>query len=146
MSAGRFEFCAVSKRYGAVAALTGVSCSLEPGQHTALLGPSGCGKSTALRLLSGLEAPSGGQVLLDGQVISAPDRIVLPPHRRGLSMVFQDLALWPNLTALGNVLLGLAGASLSRTEARQRAEEALARCRIGELAGRKPGQLSGGQQ
>src|SRR5436190_13124272 len=120
MSAGRFEFRAVSKHYGRYAALEDVSFTLEPGQHTALLGPSGCGKSTALRLLSGLEAPSDGQVLLDGQVISAPDRIVLPPHRRGLSMVFQDLALWPNLTVLGNVLLGLAGTQCTRAEARQR--------------------------
>lgn len=146
MTTGRFEFRAVSKRYGAVAALTGLSCILEPGQHTALLGPSGCGKSTFLRLLCGLEPPSSGEVLLDGQVISAADRIVLSPHRRGLSMVFQDLALWPNLTVLGNVLLGLAGTELSRAKASQRAEEALTLCRIGELARRKPGQLSGGQQ
>jgi ABC-type Fe3+/spermidine/putrescine transport system ATPase subunit len=146
MSAGRFEFQTVSKRHGQVAALDGVSFALEPGQHTALLGPSGCGKSTLLRLFSGLEAPSTGQVLLDGKVISTARRIVLPPHRRGLTMVFQDLALWPNLTALGNVLLGLAGTRLSRAETRQRAEEALAACRIGGLADRKPAQLSGGEQ
>ncbi len=146
MSAGRFEFRAVSKRYGGHAALEAVSFLLEPGRPTALLGPSGCGKSTALRLLSGLEAPSAGTVLLDGRVISEPGRVLLPPHRREVALLFQDLALWPNLTALGNVLLGLAGASLPRGEARKRAEEALTLCRIEGLANRKPGQLSGGQQ
>jgi ABC-type Fe3+/spermidine/putrescine transport system ATPase subunit len=146
MSEGRFEFHSVTKKYGEQAALDALSFTLQPGQHTALLGASGCGKSTALRLLCGLEAPSAGEVLLDGQVISAPEAILLPPHRRGLSMVFQDLALWPNLTVLGNVLLGLSSAGLGRSERHARAVEALSLCGTSELARRKPGQLSGGQQ
>ena len=146
MSQGVFEFRAISKNYGTQPALEAVSFLLEPGQHTALLGPSGCGKSTTLRLLAGLETPTAGTVLLDGQVISEPDQVLLPPHRRGVALVFQDLALWPNLTALGNVVLGMAGARLSREETRKRAEEALALCRIAECSNRKPAQLSGGQQ
>jgi iron(III) transport system ATP-binding protein len=146
MTGPRFEFRAVSKRYEEHAALVEVSFAVSAGEHLALLGPSGSGKSTALRLLAGLEGPSDGEILLDGQVASRPGRIVLPPHRRGVAMVFQDLALWPNLTVFDNVLLGLAGAQLSRRQARARAREALAWCGIDALADRKPGQISGGEQ
>jgi ABC-type sugar transport system ATPase subunit len=110
------------------------------------VGPSGCGKSTLLRMVAGLDAPSSGQVLMDGEVVSEPGVVVRPPHQRQLSMVFQDLALWPNLSVLGNVSLGLAGERLPRQSARTRAEESLVICGIADLADRKPGQLSGGQQ
>ena len=146
MTGFRFQFCSVSKRYGSHAALAEVSFTINAGEHRAILGPSGCGKSTALRVLAGLEAPSQGQVLLDGKVISEPERVLLPPFRRGIAMVFQDLALWPNLTALRNVLLGLSSEKLTRHDARARAEEALALCGIAALARRRPGELSGGQQ
>jgi ABC-type Fe3+/spermidine/putrescine transport system ATPase subunit len=115
------------------------------GGGLAIIAPSGCGKSTALRLLAGLEAPSSGEILLDGRVISKPCHIVVPPRQRGITMVFQDLALWPNLTVLDNVLLGLASERLTRIEARRRADEALSVCKI-DLATRKPGNISGGQQ
>lgn len=146
MTAARYEFRNVSKTYRGHTALRDVSCSFTAGEHTAILGPSGGGKTTALRLLAGLDVPTAGQVLLNNSVVSMPGRIVLPPHRRGLAMVFQDLALWPNLTVLGNVLLGLSGAALGRAEARRRAEESLQLCGIAELARRKPWQVSGGQQ
>jgi iron(III) transport system ATP-binding protein len=141
-----FEFRSVSSAYGRHRALSGVSFSLNAGTHTALLGASGCGKSTLLRLLAGLETPVSGEVWLDGQPASVPGRIVIAPHLRGVAMVFQDLGLWPNLSVLGNVLLGLARVSLSRQLARARALEALALCHIETLADRKPGQISGGQQ
>lgn len=146
MSGERFEFRAVSKDYAGHAALVEVSFALDAGEHTALIGPSGCGKSTTLRLLAGLETPSAGQVLLDGRVVSDPGRILLPPHRRGVALVFQDLALWPNLSVVDNVLLGLAGTRLSRSEARACAQEALTLCGIAPLAARRPGRISGGQQ
>src|SRR5262249_31370008 len=117
MSNPRFELRSVSRAYEGRPALTEVSFTIAAGDHTALLGPSGCGKSTTLRLLAGLEAPSAGEVLLNGNVVSGPGQILTPPHLRGVAMVFQDLALWPNLTALGNVLLGLTGAPLARSEA-----------------------------
>jgi ABC-type Fe3+/spermidine/putrescine transport system ATPase subunit len=142
----QFQFCSISKVYDGHSALSEVSFTITAGEHTAILGPSGCGKTTALRLLAGLEAPSQGRVLLDGKAISEPARVLTPPSLRGIAMVFQDLALWPNLTALGNVLLGLSGAKLTRREARARAEEALHLCGIASLAHRRPGQLSGGQQ
>ena len=146
MSGERFEFRGVSKDYHGHVALVEVSFALAAGEHTALIGPSGCGKSTALRLLAGLETPSAGQVLLDGQLVSEPGWILVPPHRRGIALVFQDLALWPNLTVLDNVLLGLAGTCLSHPEARTCAREALALCGIAALADRRPGRISGGQQ
>jgi len=146
MTAFQFQLCAVSRLYDGHPALSEVSFTVTAGEHMSILGPSGCGKTTALRLLAGLEAPSQGQVLLDGKPISEPKRVLMPPFLRGISMVFQDLALWPNLTAMGNVLLGLSGAKLTRRDARRRAEEALDLCGIASLARRRPGQLSGGQQ
>jgi ABC-type Fe3+/spermidine/putrescine transport system ATPase subunit len=136
----------VAKRYDDVLALAGISFSVKSGARLAIIGPSGGGKSTALRLLAGLETPSSGEILLDGRVISKPDCIVVPPRHRGITMVFQDLALWPNLTVLDNVLLGLASLRLARSKARQRAEQALSMCKIEQLASRKPGDISGGQQ
>ena len=136
----------VTKAYEGRRVLKEVSLALEAGESVALLGRSGSGKSTLLRLLAGLEAPTEGRVLVDGVVASEPQRIRLPAHRRGVSMVFQDLALWPNLTVLGNVLLGLSGSPLSGARRRALAQEALVLCDIGRLGGRKPAAISGGEQ
>jgi ABC-type Fe3+/spermidine/putrescine transport system ATPase subunit len=141
-----FELRSVAKRYDDVLALAGVSFSIESGTRLAIIGPSGGGKSTALRLLAGLEAPTSGEILLDGRVISKPDCIVVPPRHRGITMVFQDLALWPNMTVLENVMLGLASLRLTGGETRRRAEQALSICKIEQLAARKPKDISGGQQ
>lgn len=146
MNADGFRLQLVSHLYGDKAALSGVSFALPVGVPTAILGPSGCGKTTALRLLAGLESPSKGQILLDDQVVSNEGRVLVPPHLRGVAMVFQDLALWPNLSALQNVALGLAGLKLYRHQRERRALETLNACGIGELAARRPAQLSGGQQ
>jgi ABC-type Fe3+/spermidine/putrescine transport system ATPase subunit len=141
-----FELRSVCKSFGTKRVLNDVSLSLPDGQHTTLIGASGCGKSTLLRLLAGLESPDAGEILLDGRVISTANDIFVPPHQRGVSMVFQDLALWPNLTALENVILGLAGLRLTRTEARSQANEMLRTCGIETLKDRRPGTLSGGEQ
>ena len=118
MSSSGFDFRAVSKTYDERRVLSGVSFTISAGEHLAILGPSGCGKSTVLRLLAGLETPSAGQVLLDGGVVSQSNTILKPPHLRGVAMVFQDLALWPNLSVMDNVLLGLSGAGLAKPERR----------------------------
>jgi ABC-type Fe3+/spermidine/putrescine transport system ATPase subunit len=146
MNRGPFELRDVSKLYDGEAALSTVTFTIERGQHVAILGTSGCGKSTALRLLAGLDTPSGGEVMLNGTVVSTAHTILMPPHLRGVSMVFQDLALWPNLSVIENVRLGLSGTSLSRRESATRADEALRRCNIESLANRLPNTLSGGQQ
>ena len=146
MSDEGFEFVAVSKSYAGKLALAHVSLRIQAGPHTALLGPSGCGKSTVLRLLAGLETPTAGSILLDGQTISTAVRVLRPPHQRGVAMLFQDLALWPNLTTCENVRLGLAGLRLGRHESSRRTRESLELCGIADLADRLPSQLSGGQQ
>jgi len=141
-----FEFRSVSKNYQQELALSDVSFNILAGEHTAILGPSGCGKSTVLRILSGLDAPSAGEVLQDRKIISQTNQIIIPPHRRGIAMVFQDLALWPNLSVLDNVLLGQSGVQLSRQEKQEQADKALNMCGIESLANRLPAELSGGQQ
>lgn len=141
-----FELCSVSKKYDGVMALSDVSFSVNLGESLAIIGPSGCGKSTILRLLAGLEAPTSGQILLNGSLISKADQILLLPHHRGIAMVFQDLALWPNLSVLDNVLLGLVAHPLSKQKKHRKAIEALTLCKIEALADRKPEKLSGGQQ
>jgi ABC-type Fe3+/spermidine/putrescine transport system ATPase subunit len=146
MSGTRFEVCSLGKSYGATRALCDVSFAVTAGEHLAILGASGAGKSTALRLLAGLEAPDAGLVLLNDLPASEPGRILIAPHRRGVSLVFQDLALWPNLSAQANVMMGLSGMALSRREARARTRQALSLCGIEALADRKPGAMSGGQQ
>jgi ABC-type Fe3+/spermidine/putrescine transport system ATPase subunit len=146
MMPAQFAVRSLGKRYGTHQALCDVSFTVTSGENLALLGASGSGKSTLLRLLTGLEAPDTGVILRNDQPVSSPGRILLAPHRRGIALVFQDLALWPNLSAFANVMLGLAGLALSGSEARTRTQEALRLCGIEELAERKPAALSGGQQ
>ena len=146
MSEPACELRSVSKRYGGSLALRRISLAVAAGGHTVLLGPSGSGKSTVLRLLAGLDAPDEGEVLIAGELAAGGGRIAIPPVRRGIAMVFQDLALWPNLSVLDNVLVGLSGTKKPRAERRERARWALALCSIEELAGRRPETLSGGQQ
>jgi ABC-type Fe3+/spermidine/putrescine transport system ATPase subunit len=140
------ELRGVHVRHGARAVLSDCTLALAKSVHTALLGPSGCGKSTVLRLLAGLEAPTDGAVFVNGARASEPGRILIPPSRRRIAMVFQDLGLWPSSTALDNVVMGLAGTGLSRPERRTRAMAALELCRVRELADRLPGTMSGGEQ
>jgi ABC-type Fe3+/spermidine/putrescine transport system ATPase subunit len=126
--------------------LGGTSLNLVDGEAVALLGRSGCGKSTLLRVIAGLEVASRGEILIAGKPATRDGRLLIPPHRRGVAMLFQDLALWPNLTVAGNVQLGLSGLRLSRSESKRRIEQALQLCGIADLAARRPGTLSGGQQ
>ncbi len=136
----------LSQAFGTYKVFESVSFEVQAGQHLALLGSSGCGKSTLLRLLAGLDAPDDGQIWIDGRLASGPARILVPPHQRNVAMVFQDLALWPTLTVLGNVMLGMGGLSVTKAERRTQSLEALQTCKIDGLAGRKPATLSIGQQ
>lgn len=145
MDAG-FELRAVRFQYRGAIVLDEVTLRLPQRAHIAILGPSGAGKSTLLRLLAGLEAPAHGEILLDGVIASCPNEIVVLPHQRAISMVFQDLALWPNLSALDNVVLGLSGSGLAAAARRERARAVLELVGIGQLADRRPQALSGGEQ
>ncbi len=133
----------VERRYGDSSALSGISLDIAPGEVICLLGPSGCGKTTLLRITSGIEKPSAGRVLINGQEVAGPNRFV-PPERRGVGLMFQDFALFPHLTILENVAFGLR--ALPREEAHREATAILARVGLERFAGDYPHILSGGQQ
>ena len=124
-------------------ALDRVSLDIAPSEILCLLGPSGCGKSTLLRVAAGVERPSSGRILLDGQEVAGPSRFV-PPEQRGVGLMFQDFALFPHLTVRDNVAFGLK--SLTRREARAEANAALERVGLGHYANEYPHILSGGEQ
>ncbi|PZQ16355.1 MAG: ABC transporter ATP-binding protein [Rhodanobacter denitrificans] len=129
--------------YGARIALDGVSWQAAAGETVCLLGHSGCGKTTLLRLIAGLESPTAGRVLLDGEEVSGPQRH-LAPERRGIGLVFQDYALFPHLSVLANVQFGLREGSA----AARRAIALAALTRVGMQAHAEafPHTLSGGEQ
>jgi iron(III) transport system ATP-binding protein len=141
----RVEVTGAIKRFGSVAALAGIDLDVEPGQFLVLLGPSGSGKSTLIRSLAGIERLDAGQVRLSGQ-LAADGRRHLAPERRNLAMVFQDYALWPHLTVLGNVGYALRRRRLSADTALGRVHAALERVGLSGLAARYPHELSGGEQ
>ncbi len=116
------------------------------GEVLAVLGPNGSGKSTLLRALAGLRPLTAGRIVLDGVVLDDPAAgVLVPPERRPCGMVFQDYLLFPHLTALANVAFGLRSRGASKSEANRRALVWLDRMGLGDRAGSRPGQLSGGQ-
>jgi len=133
----------LSHRYTGHAVLADLCFHLEAGSIGCLLGPSGCGKTTALRLIAGFEAPSAGQIRIDGRVLSQPGR-VLPPERRQIGMVFQDYALFPHLCVADNVGFGLS--QLPRLERQRRVASLLETVGLADRAQAFPHELSGGQQ
>jgi putative spermidine/putrescine transport system ATP-binding protein len=131
----------VSRHFGDVRAVDGVSLAIEDGEFFSMLGPSGSGKTTCLRLIGGFELPSRGQILLHGA--DATDR---PPYEREVNTVFQDYALFPHLSVLDNVAYGLRMKGMARAARRREAGAALDQVALGGLGDRHPGQLSGGQR
>lgn len=139
------EVLHLSKRFDTVspAAVSDVSFALERGEIIALLGPSGCGKTTTLRLIAGFERPDEGQVILNDRIM-ADRNTFIPPEKRGISMVFQDHALFPHLTAKQNVLFGLN--KLPKTVAHEKAMGMLRLVGLEHLSERYPYELSGGER
>ncbi|GAA3686244.1 ABC transporter ATP-binding protein [Nonomuraea antimicrobica] len=131
----------VSRRFGEVTALDGVSLEIGQGEFFALLGPSGCGKTTLLRIVAGFETPDAGTVTLDGA-----DLLAQPPNRRPISLMFQSYALFPHMTVAKNVAYGLERERLPRDEVRRRVGEVLETVGLSAHGSRKPAQLSGGQR
>jgi spermidine/putrescine transport system ATP-binding protein len=140
LAGGRVELVSLTKRFAEVA-VDNIDLQIASGEFFSLLGPSGCGKTTTLRLIAGFEEPTAGQILLDGQDVSA-----VPPHRRNVNTVFQSYALFPFLTVYDNVAFGLRNKGLSKAERDQRVYAALDLVKLRSFEKRRPGQLSGGQQ
>lgn len=141
------------KRYeGAVGrnAVNGISLEVATGELITLLGPSGCGKTTTLRMIAGLEDPTGGEILFDGQLVYSDLRGVnVPVNKRPIGMVFQSYAIWPHMNVLENVAFPLKvrrDQRLSAKDIRARAAAALEAVGLGEFLSRASTDLSGGQQ
>jgi multiple sugar transport system ATP-binding protein len=129
------------RRSGVVRAIDDVSLATEEGEYLVLLGPSGCGKTTLLRTIAGLEQPTSGDVLIDGDVVTG-----LPPRARSIAMVFQSYALYPHKTVLGNIVFPLRAHGMATGERDKRARKAAELLGIDHLLERKPRQLSGGER
>jgi iron(III) transport system ATP-binding protein len=132
----------VSKAYGKVPAVRGLSLQAAPGELLTVIGPSGCGKSTLLRLVAGLERPDAGRIRIDGE--EQAGRRWVPPEKRRVGLVFQDHALFPHLDVRRNIAFGLD--RLPGKQRRARVDEVLELTRLGHLAGRYPHEISGGEQ
>ncbi|MEV0587495.1 ABC transporter ATP-binding protein [Nonomuraea sp. NPDC050310] len=138
----------VSKSYGGSAhAVKDLDLVVPDGAFMCLLGPSGCGKTTTLRMIAGLEQPSAGTIEVDGRVLDSVEQgRYVPPEKRQMGLVFQNYALWPHLTVLGNTEFGLRMRKVPGPERRARAEAALKMVHVEDAMDRYPSQLSGGQQ
>jgi iron(III) transport system ATP-binding protein len=145
--ASPISIASLNKTYpgSTVPALKAVSIDVAPGTFLVLLGPSGSGKTTLLRCLAGIERIDDGSISLSSRTV-ADGRSHVPPEQRDLSMVFQDYALWPHLSALDNVAFALRRRRLGRAECRARASVMLDRVGLADFARRYPNELSGGQQ
>ncbi|QXH57959.1 ABC transporter ATP-binding protein [Pseudomonas maumuensis] len=130
----------LQKSYAGSPVFENIDCQIERGEFVTLLGPSGCGKSTLLRCIAGLTPVDSGQILLDGQ-----DIVPLSPQKRGIGMVFQSYALFPNMTVEQNIAFGLRMQKVKADESQARVREVLDLVELGSFAGRYPHQLSGGQ-
>jgi iron(III) transport system ATP-binding protein len=129
------------KQFGTNVVVDRASFAIEEGELFTLLGPSGCGKTTLLRLIAGFYPPDAGEIRFDERVVNA-----VPPHERGIGMVFQNYALWPHMTVAQNIAYGLKLRKLAKDEIATRSREVLEKVKLSGLEQRYPGQISGGQQ
>ena len=135
------EIRSVTKRFGNTVAVDDNSLEIRSGEFFALLGPSGCGKTTLLRMLAGLEIPTSGEFLIDGE-----DMAGIPPNRRPVNMVFQSYAVFPHMTVFDNVAYGLRVTGTPKDRIGTEVMTALAQVRLEDYRERMPDQLSGGQK
>ena len=137
----RIRFDRVTQRYDGQPLFQDLDLEIPAGRFFTLLGPSGCGKTTLLRMLAGFVVPDAGRVLFGDRDVTR-----LPVHQRGVGMVFQDYALFPDRSALANVMYGLDARGVPRAEAKRRAMAMLERVGLAAMADRSPAKLSGGQR
>jgi len=131
----------IRKNYGQVKVLKGIDLEIEQGEFIVFVGPSGCGKSTLLRMIAGLEDVTGGELIIDGQIVND-----VPPSKRGIAMVFQSYALYPHMTVYDNMAFGLRIAKESKEEIDRRVRAAADILQLGPYLDRLPKALSGGQR
>ena len=131
----------ITKQFGEFTALDGVDLNIHEGEFLTLLGASGSGKSTLLNIIAGFTKPTSGRVEVDGV-----DLTKVPPHRRGLGMVFQHYALFPHMSVADNVAFALKRHKFAKSEIPKRVADALEMVELGHLGKRRPSELSGGQQ
>ena len=131
----------LEKKFGDVEVLKKINLNVEEGEFVSLLGPSGCGKTTTLRIIAGLLEKSSGEVVINGNNVEN-----VPVHKRNNGMVFQNYALFPNMTVAQNVEYGLKQQKVSREERKKKVKEGLELVHLEWLGDRYPKQLSGGQQ
>jgi iron(III) transport system ATP-binding protein len=136
----------VTKRFASHQALDSVTLEIALKESVVVLGASGSGKTTLLRLIAGLEVPDSGELWIGDVQVARPGQSLLPPYRRQIGFVFQDLALWPHLTVAGNLEFVLNALTISRTERSRRIDDALKLVRIDGFGARYPHELSGGEQ
>jgi ABC-type sugar transport system ATPase subunit len=134
------RFTGVGKRFGDVEAVRALSLEIADGEFMVLVGPSGSGKTTALRMLAGLESITAGEIAIGDRVVNR-----VAPRERDIAMVFQDYALYPQMSVFDNLAFGLRRRKVPRERIEERVREAAQLLDIGRLLERKPGQLSGGQ-
>ena len=136
------KFDKVDKSYdGKVLVVKDLQLDIAEGEFITMLGPSGSGKTTCLMMLAGFETPTNGEIYLDGNAISS-----IPPHKRGIGMVFQNYALFPHMTVYENLAFPLRVRKIPKDEADKKIDKALSMVSLQGFASRMPGQLSGGQQ
>ena len=136
------KFDKVDKSYdGKILVVKDLQLDIEEGEFVTMLGPSGSGKTTCLMMLAGFETPTNGEIYLDGKAISS-----IPPHKRGIGMVFQNYALFPHMTVYENLAFPLRVRKIPKDEADKKIDKALSMVSLQGFADRMPGQLSGGQQ
>src|SRR5829696_1763658 len=131
----------VTKRFGDLVAVDRIDLEVQPGEFLALLGPSGCGKTTTLRMVAGFDEPTDGEIEIDGR-----SAVGVPPNKRDVNTVFQQYALFPNMTVLDNVGYGLKQRKVDKRDRRRQATEALELVRLTGREHAKPAELSGGMQ
>ena len=134
----------ITHRYGDKKVLDDISVSFAEAKNTCILGPSGCGKTTILRLIAGLEAPEKGIIKINETVATENEKIRIPPHKRKIGFVFQDLALWPHFTVFRNIAFGLK--DRKEEQISDKVNQLLDLFGIADKVKKYPHQLSGGQK
>jgi ABC-type Fe3+/spermidine/putrescine transport system ATPase subunit len=132
--------------YGSTQVVSDLHLTVAEGEVVALLGPSGSGKTTLLSAVAGFLHVAAGEIRIEGDLVADAERRHVPPEHRSVGVVFQNYALWPHMTALETVAYPYRRRGIAADEARRRAAELLERLGIGGLAGRRPAELSGGEQ